>query len=356
MILSSEVISMGVFIVFIIAVLLIDLLLVGKDKPEVSLKEAGTWTIIWVSLALLFSLLLRYFGEIVHGVANLDELTQIVHKYAPELKLTGVTFEENLDIYRKYMTISYLTGYLIEETLSTDNLFVILMILTAFNVRPSSYKPVLLWGILGAIVLRFGFIFAGSALIQRFEWVMLIFGAYLVYAGGDMFRKRHTEEQIDPQHHWLVKLSSRWFKVFPRYVGKNFFIKRGGVWHITPLLVVVIMIEFTDLIFAADSIPAIFSITRDPYVVFFSNIFAILGLRSLFFLLVHVVKLFYYLKTGISVLLVFIGFKLLFHSWMEEIGFQPVYSLYFILLVLFLSIGFSLLRKKNARTKLEVAE
>jgi len=356
MVVSNEVLFMGLFIVFIIAILLIDLLFVGKNSDHVSLKEAGTWTFIWVSLAILFSLFLRYFGEIVHGVDNIEDLTRIVHQYAPELKLTGISLDENLDIYRKYMTISYLTGYLIEETLSVDNLFVILMILTAFNVKPSSYKSVLLWGILGAIVLRFGFIFAGSALIQRFDWVLLIFGAYLVYAGVEMFIKRHSEDKIEPQNHWLVKLSSRWFKVFPRYVGKNFFVKTKGIWHITPLFVVVVIIEFTDLIFAADSIPAIFSVTRDPYVVFFSNIFAILGLRSLFFLLVHVVKLFYYLKTGISVLLVFIGFKLLFHSWLEEIGFQSVYSLYFILLVLFVSIGMSLLRKKKERTKLEVAE
>jgi len=286
----------------------------------------------------------------------MDHLREIAHKYAPELKFTGDTFDANLHIYRKYMTISYLTGYLIEETLSTDNLFVMLMILTAFNVRPSSYKTVLLWGILGAIVLRFAFIFAGSALIQRFEWVMLIFGAYLVYAGVSMFIKRHEEEKIDPQHHWLVKFTSRWFKVFPKYVGKNFFVKRNGVLHITPLLVVVFIIEFSDLIFAVDSIPAIFSVTRDPYVVFFSNIFAILGLRSLFFLLVHVVKLFYYLKTGISVLLAFIGFKLLFHTWLDEIGFQSIYSLYFILFVIVLSIGFSLIRKKREKTKLVAAE
>jgi tellurite resistance protein TerC len=356
MIISNEVLFMGLFIIFIVAILMIDLLFVGRNSDHVSLKEAGTWSLIWISLAMLFSILLRYFGEIVHGIETMDDLTLIVQKYAPELKLTGITLAENIDIYRKYMTISYLTGYLIEETLSTDNLFVMLMILTAFNVKPSSYKSVLLWGILGAIVLRFGFIFAGSALIQRFEWILFIFGAYLIYAGVEMFIKRHSEEKIDPQHHWLVKLSSRWFKVFPRYVGKNFFIRKDGKIHITPLLVVVIIIEFSDLIFAADSIPAIFSITRDPYVVFFSNIFAILGLRSLFFLLAHVVKLFYYLKTGISVLLGFIGFKLLFHTWLEEIGFQSIYSLYFILIVLFLSIGFSLLKKKSDRTKLADAK
>jgi len=352
MFISNETLFMGLFIIFIISVLLIDIKVVGRNSDHVSLKESGWWTVIWVSLALLFSLFIRYFGEIVHGIQSMDDLTLIVQKYAPELKLTGTTLAENIDIYRKHMTINYLTGYLIEETLSVDNLFVILMILTSFNVKPSNYKPVLLWGILGAIVLRFGFIFAGSALIQKFEWVMYIFGAYLLYAGVKMFIERHSEESIDPQHHWLLKFMSRWFKVFPRYVGKNFMIKKDGVLHMTPLLVVVIFIEFTDLIFAADSIPAIFSVTRDPYVVFFSNIFAILGLRSLFFMLVHVVNLFYYLKTGISFLLGFIGFKLIFHSWLESIGFESIYSLYIILITLVLSIGFSLLRRRRERKRL----
>jgi tellurite resistance protein TerC len=349
MITSNNILFVGLFIAFIIAVLLIDLLVVGKNKSVVSLKEAGIWSVIWITLALLFSLFIRFYGDVIHGIGNADDLAGIVFKYFPELKLTGVTFEENIDLLRKQMFINYLTGYLIEETLSVDNLFVILMILTAFNVKQSNYKQVLLWGILGAIVMRFIFIFAGSALIQRFDWIMLVFGAYLVYAGVTMFIKRHSEEKIDPQHNWMVKLLSRWFKVYPRYVGKHFVIRKNGVLYITPLLVVLIFVEFTDLIFAADSIPAIFGITRDPFVVFFSNIFAIMGLRSLFFLLAHVVKMFYYLKAGISVLLVFIGFKLLFHHWLEEVGFETIYSLYLILIILSASVILSILRNRRLK-------
>jgi len=352
MVLSNEAIFMVLFIIFVITILLVDLLLVGRNKEEVSLKEAGIWSFIWISLSLLFSLFLRFYGEIIHGISTPNELLDIVNKYSPELKLTGETFAENLYQFRKFLSINYLTGYLIEETLSVDNLFVMLMILTAFNVKQSNYKRVLLWGILGAIILRFIFIFAGSALIQRFEWIMLIFGAYLIYTGISMFVKRHSEEKIDQQNNWLVKFLSKWVNVYPRYVEKNFFIRKDKKTFITPLLVVVLFIEFTDLIFAADSIPAIFAVTKNPYIVFFSNIFAILGLRSLFFLLVHVVKIFYYLKTGISFLLVFIGFKLLFHSWLDKIGYESVYSLYFIIIVLGLSIGFSLLKKKSDKLKI----
>ncbi len=352
MTINNELIFLLLFIIFIISILLVDLLVVGKNKDEVSLREAGTWSFIWISLSLLFSLFIRFYGEIIHGINTPEELNLIINKYSPELLLTGETFADNIDIFRKHLTINYLTGYLIEETLSVDNLFVILMVLTAFNVKHSNYKRVLLWGILGAIFLRLIFIFAGSVLIQRFEWILLIFGAYLVYTGIMMFLKRHSEEKIDPQNNRFVKFLSRWVNVYPRYVGKNFFIRKDSKTFITPLFVVVLFIEFTDLIFAADSIPAIFSVTRNPYIVFFSNIFAILGLRSLFFLLVHVVKMFYYLKTGISFLLVFIGFKLLFHSWLEEIGFKSVYSLYMIIIVLILSIGFSLLKKNKDKLKL----
>ena len=162
-------------------------------------------------------------------------------------------------------------------------------ILKAFSVSKANYKRVLFWGILGAIIMRFIFIFAGAALINRFEWLLYIFGVYLLYVGVRMYLERNKEKQIQPQDHALVKLLARWFNVFPRYVNDRFFIRKDHKVYITPLFVVLIMIEFTDLIFAMDSIPAVFGITRDPYVVFFSNIFAILGLRSLFFLLIKVV-------------------------------------------------------------------
>jgi len=220
-------------------------------------------------------------------------------------------------------------------------------ILTAFSVRKADYKRVLFWGILGAIVMRCIFIFAGAALIYRFEWLLYVFGAYLLYVGVKMYLDRNKEIKIEPQHHPLVKFLSRWFKVYPRYVKDRFFIRKDRRIYMTPLFVVIIIIEFTDLIFALDSIPAIFAISKDPYIVFFSNIFAILGLRSLFFLLVKIVEKFHLLKIGVSILLVYVGIKLIFHGWLEHIGFKSVYSLYIILTVLLGSILLSLIIPKK---------
>jgi len=223
------------------------------------------------------------------------------------------------------------------------------MILTGFSVDPKNYKQVLFWGILGAIVLRFIFIFAGSALIHRFSWILLVFGAFLVYSGVQMFLTRNKEQKLEARDHWLVKFLSKHVNVYPDFLGHHFWTRLDGKLYMTPLFIVLIMIEFTDVIFALDSIPAIFSITTDPYIVFFSNIFAIIGLRSLFFLLIKVVDLFHYLKVGISFLLAFVGFKLLFHSWLEEIGYQNVYSLYIIAGTLVISILASIIfpeRKK----------
>ncbi len=340
---TIETLFLAGFIVFVISVLLLDLLVIGGKSHTVSFKEASIWTLVWVTFALSFALFLLFHGEKMHGINSFEKLVLIVKAYAPQLNLTGLGYEEAVVLYRKTMAIDYLSGYLIEEILSIDNLFVIIMILSAFSVKPESYKPVLFWGILGAIVLRFLFIFIGAALIQKFEWILLIFGAYLIFAGVKMFLNRNKEEKIEPQNHPLVKFLSRHLRVFPRYVKNKFFVRRNGLVYITPLFIVLVMVEFTDLIFATDSIPAIFSVTRDPYVVFFSNIFAILGLRSMFFLLIHVVNKFHYLKIGIALLLVFVGVKLLAHTWLEAIGFKSVHSLYFILFVLFSSVMLSVL-------------
>jgi tellurite resistance protein TerC len=228
-----------------------------------------------------------------------------------------------------------------------DNLFVMMAILSAFSVSKKAYKKVLFWGILGAIVLRFVFIFVGAALIIKFEWLLYIFGAYLIYAGGKMFLHRNKEVRIQPQDHPMVKFLSKRFKVFPRYVGERFFIRKKGGLYLTPLFIVVLLIEGSDLVFAMDSIPAVFAITLDPYIVFFSNVFAILGLRSLFFLLVHVVDRFYLLKVGVSLLLLFVGVKLLAHEGLFHLGYKPVYSLYIITAILFLSITLSMLFPKK---------
>lgn len=335
------------FIIGILGVLMFDLLVVGRKSHIVSLKEAGLWTGIWISLALGFALFLRFFGEHIHGISTPEELDQVLIRFYPYLSVESDSFAGSLEIFRKSMATNYLTGYLIEESLSVDNLFVMMAILSAFSVSKTAYKKVLFWGILGAIVLRFVFIFVGAALIIRFEWLLYIFGAYLIYAGGKMFLNRNKEVRIQPQDHRLVKFLSKRFKVFPRYVNDRFFIRKKGTLYLTPLFIVVMLIEGSDLVFAMDSIPAVFAITLDPYIVFFSNVFAILGLRSLFFLLVHVVDRFYLLKVGVSLLLLFVGMKLIAHDWLHHLGYKPVFSLYIILGILFLSITLSMLIPKS---------
>jgi len=335
------------FIVLIVAVLMVDLLLVGRKTHIVSTKEAAIWSGIWIGLALLFSLFLEMRGDMVHGIENMADLQRVTTLYASHLKLIPDNFEASLQLYRDNMAIAYLTGYLIEKTLSVDNLFVILMILTAFGVRTQHYKPILFWGIMGAIVLRFVFIFVGAALIKKFDWILLIFGGFLVYSAIKMYIDRNKEEKIDPQHHPIVKFLSKYFRVFPKYIGGNFFVKKDARIYITPLFIVLVLIEFSDLIFAFDSIPAIFAVTLDPYVVFFSNIFAILGLRALFFLLIKIVHKFHLLKAGVSILLFYIGLKLLFHHYLDEIGYENMYSLIFISVVLVGSIVLSLVFPKK---------
>lgn len=336
------------FLVVIVGLLVFDLLVVGKNSHVVSFKEAALWSAFWILLALSFSFLLLAFGEKVHGITTMEELSKAFARYLPAINIEGLSYTEAVALFRKNMTINYLSGYFIEKTLSVDNIIVMMMLLTAFSVRKEFYKKVLFWGILGAIILRFIFIFVGAALIQRFEWILYIFGAFLVYSGVKMYLGRNKDEKIEPQHHPIVKFLSKRLGVFPRYVGGAFAVKSNGRWMITPLLLVLIMVEFTDVIFALDSIPAIFAVSRDPYIVFFSNIFAIIGLRALFFLLAGVVDKFRFLKDGIAILLAYVGVKLLVHHYLEGWGFKPEYSLFFILGVLTVSVVLSLMFPKKA--------
>jgi tellurite resistance protein TerC len=346
----SELLVLMLFIAGIVGILLFDLLVIGRKSHVLSFREAGVWVAVWISLAFIFYLFLLWKGEIVHGIKNMDDLMVVIKSYKYEIKFTGDNFEENLILFRKVLSTNYLTGYFIEETLSLDNLFVILMILTGFSVSTKNYKKVLFWGILGAIVLRSIFIFAGYQIIKRFDWVLFIFGAFLVYT-GIRYMFKSEDKKTDIRKQFIFKVISRNFPVYPRFVNNRFFILKEGKRYITPLFIVLILIEFTDLIFAVDSIPAIFSVTTDPYIVFFSNIFAIIGLRSLFFFLANIHDRFRLLKYGISVLLTFVGFKLLLKDYLHDWGYKSQYSLYFILLVILLSIGFSLLlppKKKEA--------
>jgi tellurite resistance protein TerC len=347
---STEVILMGGFLVLIIFVLMIDLLVVGRNSHVVSTKEALSWTSVWVALSLGFYVFLRFYGHLLHGIETPEHLAEVVRQYAPELKFKMSDFEGMLGEYRDHMSMSYLAGYFIEQTLSIDNVFVILMILQGFAVPQKNYKTVLFWGVLGAIILRFIFIFAGAALIHRFEWVLYIFGAFLVFQGLKILFKKDGEEK-DPHDSPIVKFLSRYLNITKEYHGDRFALNYHGKVFFTPLMLVLVMVEFTDVIFALDSIPAVFSVSLDPYVVFFSNIFAIIGLRSLFFLLANMVDKFRFLNVGVSVLLIFVGVKLLAHSWLEEIGFKSSYSLYFIAITLTLSVVFSMLFPEKQKTK-----
>ncbi len=340
----NELILLVAFIVFIVSVLMIDLLVVGRGSHIVSSKEALGWTTVWVLLAFGFYFFLKYFGYLLHGIDidSPESLQEVIHKYAPGLRFRSSDFEGMVAEYCQHMSMSYLSGYFIEETLSIDNVFVIMLILKSFSVPHENYKAVLLWGILGAIVLRFIFIFAGAALIQRFDWILLVFGAFLVFQGGKILFKKEGSHK-DPHDYGWVKYLSRHLRISADYAGNKFALKKEGKHFFTPLFLVLVIIEFTDLLFAMDSIPAIFSVSLDPYVVFFSNIFAIIGLRSLFFLIFNMVEKFRFLSIGVSILLIFVGLKLLFHHYLDEIGFKSTYSLYFVLFVLTGSVVLSIL-------------
>lgn len=344
---TEHILFLTLFVIFILGVLMLDLLVIGRKSHVVSIKEATIWSLVWITLALGFAVFLRFFGEHIHGIGSREELDQVLTRFYPYLSLDADTYERSLEIFRKNIATNYLSGYLIEKSLSIDNLFVILAILKAFTVKKEAYKKVLFWGILGAILMRFFFIFAGAALIIRFEWLLYIFGAYLLYLGVKMYLDRNKEVRIEPQNHPMVIFLSKRFKVYPRFVDNRFFIRKETRLFITPLFIVLMLVEASDLIFALDSIPAVFAVTRDPYIVFFSNIFAILGLRSLFFLLIKVVDRFYLLKVGVSLLLVFVGLKLVAHEWMLQIGYKPVFSLYIILGILTLSVALSVIIPKK---------
>ena len=346
----TEVVLMGGFLLLIIFVLMIDLLVVGRKSHIVATKEALAWTSVWVLLALGFYVFLKFYGHLLHGIETPAELKEVVSKYNPSMRFKLNDFEGMLGEYRNHMSMSYLTGYFIEQTLSIDNVFVILLILQGFSVPLKNYKTVLFWGVLGAIVLRFIFIFAGAALIQRFDWILYVFGAFLVYQGINILIKKEDDHK-DTQEYAIVKFLYRYFNITKEYVGNKFAIKHKRQVFFTPLMLVLVLVEFTDVIFALDSIPAVFSVSLDPYVVFFSNIFAIIGLRSLFFLLVNMIDKFRFLNVGVSILLIFVGIKLLAQHWLEEIGFKSSYSLYFIATIITLSVLFSALFPEKEKAK-----
>jgi tellurite resistance protein TerC len=260
------------FNAFVLAMLALDLGVFHRKAHVVSMKEALSWTATWITLALVFNLGIWYhLGQ--------------------------------------QKALEFFTGYVIEYSLSMDNVFVFALLFSYFAVPPIYQHKVLFWGILGALVMRAGMILLGAALIAKFAWIIYVFGAFLILTGIKMIVKR--EEALHPERNPLV----RWFKklmpVTSDYRGDRFFVKENGVRMATPLFVVLLLVEFSDLIFAVDSIPAIFAVTRDPFIVYTSNVFAILGLRSLYFALAGVMDKFHYLKIGLGVVLTFVGVKML---------------------------------------------
>lgn len=302
---GNDLLLLVAFHVFILSVLALDLGLFRKQPHVLTMRRATRWVTIWVSLALSFGI-----GVFVWRGAEAG--------------------------------FAFLTGYIIEYSLSVDNLFVFLMIFTYFGV-PSAYQHrVLFWGILGALVLRGTMILLGALLIKEFHWVIYLFGAFLVFTGVKMFRA--GDEQIEPEKNPVLRLARRYLPVWPRYHGDAFFVRHGTLYA-TPLFLVLVCVETTDLVFAVDSIPAIFAITQDPFIVYTSNVFAILGLRSLYFLLRGLYDRFHYLKTGLAFVLIFVGLKMLL---VDLYKIPTAFALSVVVLVLGIAVLASLLRPRAA--------
>lgn len=286
----------------------IDLGVFNRKSHEVSFREASAWTAVWVSLALLFNV--------------------------------GVYFQLGQE-----KALEFLAGYTIEQSLSVDNLFVFIMIFSYFKTRKNHQPKILKWGVIGALVLRAVFIVAGIDLIQRFSWTIYIFGGILIFTGLKMaFGK---EEEIDPENNFAVRLVRRFMPITRRTYGDRFFINRGGIRAATPLFLALVVIESSDVIFAVDSIPAVLSVTRDPLIVYTSNAFAIMGLRSLYYLLANVMGMFAYLKLGVSFILAFVGVKMLLAHTQYNVSIQ--FSLGVILGVLAISVIASVMFSRKKR-------
>lgn len=342
-----EIIFFSIFLVVIFTVVLIDLGLFSREYHVVTLRESVKWSLIWIGLAGVFFFFIMYFGHLIHGLQTASEIAKRAAEIGHPIDISQFeTDRQAVAAYDRSLALQYLAGYLIEYSLSLDNVFVILLIFLSFNVPGKYYKRVLFWGILGAVIMRFIFIFTLSALIHRFEWIFIPFALLLIFTAGRMAIEfaRKEEQKIDVAHHPIVRFTKKFFPVYPGFSEHRFWIRKNGKWFITPLFLVLLVIEFSDVIFAVDSVPAIFAITRDPYIVFFSNIFAILGLRTLFFLISHIFDLFRFLKLGLAGLLFFIGVKMILPFIPHlDIEFSITTSLFIILGILSASIVFSLI-------------
>jgi tellurite resistance protein TerC len=277
-----------IFNVFVLAMLALDLGVFQRKTHVVGFREAIGWTVLWISLAAAFAVLIYFFGH------NL-----VPHSSRPNSQLT----------------LEFITGYIIEQSLSVDNLFVFLLIFRFFSVPQEHQRQVLSWGVVGALIMRAIFIIAGVTLLDRFHWIIYIFGAILVYSGINLMRQHGAD--IHPEKNPVLRMFRKLFRVTTDYQGGSFFVTRGGLWYATPLALVLVVVETTDVLFAVDSIPAVLAVTREPFIVYTSNVFAILGLRSLFFALSGMLDRFHLLHYGLSVILILIGLKMLVSSYLE---------------------------------------
>jgi tellurite resistance protein TerC len=293
------------FNLFVVSAVALDLGVFHRKAHKIAMREALLWSFAWIALALTFGLVLLYFNG-------------------------------------RQPALEFLTGYVVEKALSVDNLFVFLVVFRVFAVKDEYQQRVLGYGILGALILRGAMIAAGAALIEHFSWIMYVFGVFIVLVGVHMLIARH--EESDPQKNLLVRYFSKRLRLTKEYSGEKFFTRQNGQLFATPLFLVLLVVEITDVTFAVDSIPAVFGITRDPFIVFTSNVFAILGLRALYFLLAAVLEKLEYLKIGLALVLIFVGAKMIAEPWLKI---SVELSLGIVLGMLSLTVLFSLLAKKN---------
>jgi len=268
----------GGFVGFIFLMMAVEIVAIRRNPHDMSMREASAWTAGWITLALLFG--------------------------------AGIAWH-----FGRRPAVEYFTGYVIEYALSVDNLFVFILIFKTFGVPPTFQRPVLLWGILGAMIMRAVFILAGAALISRFDWLLYVFGAFLIYTGGKILSGKDVETH--PEQNPVLKLFGKVFPIVRHFGDGKFIVKHRGRWYATALLPVLLVVEATDLVFAVDSIPAIFAVTRDPFIIFTSNVFAILGLRALYFVLKSMMDAFRFLKVGLGLVLVFVGLKMCAEKWVH---------------------------------------
>ncbi|KAF0153104.1 MAG: tellurite resistance protein TerC [Ignavibacteria bacterium] len=316
------------FTLFVLALLALDLGVFHREAHEVSFKESLTWSIVWISLALVFNFI---FYKYAGWKFETDERLLAIPGFDPQSAAKQVGLE-------------FLTGFIVEKTLAVDNIFVFVVVFSFFAIPLKYQHRVLFFGIIGALIFRIIFIAMSSMLLQ-YHWVVIFFGVFLIITGFKIIFA--PEKPMDPEKNPVIKLFRKIFPVTPKIEGQKFFIRKDGVLYATPLMIALLFIEVSDIIFAVDSVPAIFAITKEPLIVFTSNVFAILGLRALFFMLAGVVNKFKYLKYGLGVVLVFVGLKM---AWLNNAfgGKFPIsWSLIIILSIITISIVYSLIKTKK---------